>query len=83
MFLMSILRFNLEGGGNGVPFFSFKKRKWEKNHRKCFGFNADTKIGPLFWFLILKPGFGHRLGQTQGVNFIIEFELTAVSSILY
>ena len=25
LFLMSILRFNLEGGGNGVPFFSCKK----------------------------------------------------------
>ena len=81
---MSILRFNLEGGGNGVPFFSFKKKKnGKKFHRKGFGFNTDTKIGPLFWFLILKPGFGHGLGQTQGVNFIIEFELTAVSSILY
>ena len=43
---------------------AFRKKNWKKFQRKGFGFNTDTKIGPLFWFLILKPGFGHRLSQT-------------------
>ena len=27
----------------------------------CFGSDSDTKIGPWFWFPILKSSFGHKL----------------------
>jgi hypothetical protein len=50
LFLMSILRFNLEGGGNGVPFFSFKKKHWEKIHRKVLASILNTKLDLCFGF---------------------------------
>ena len=56
LFLMSILRFNFEGGGKGVPFFSCKKENLGKKCLKnaaliliprlnlCFGFKYQKLV---------------------------------------
>ena len=32
---------------------------------ESFGSDTDTKIGPWFWFLIPKPGFGRTLASAN------------------
>ena len=33
---------------------------------KSFGSDTDTEMGPWFWFLIPKPGFGRTLSSKGG-----------------
>ena len=47
--------------------FVFKKKSLGFG-KKSLGSNADTEIGPWFWFPIPKPGFGCTLPQTMNLN---------------
>ena len=42
-------------------YIALKKKKKISFGKKNFGSDTITEIGPRFWFLIPKPGFGHTL----------------------